>query len=65
MLNLVKTVILMFTLLISACDIKSEMGKIENPIAGHVKALEQPKDLEKQLLEAEQKTREAIEKATK
>ncbi len=50
--------------LISACDNKPAKSKIENPLAGHAKALEKAKDVEKQLLEAQLKTQEAIDKAT-
>ena len=54
---------------VSACDSKStnnksEASKIENSLAGHVEALEKAKNIEKQLLEAQQKTKDAIEKAT-
>lgn len=49
---------------ISACDSKPAKSKIENPLAGHVQALEKAKDVERQLLEAQQKTQDAIDKAT-
>ena len=33
---------------ISACDSKPAKSKIENPLAGHVQALEKAKDVERQ-----------------
>lgn len=50
---------------ISACDSQPAKSKIENPLAGHAKALEKAKDVEKQLLDAHKKTQEAINEATK
>ncbi len=49
---------------ISACDSKPAKSNIENPLAGHAKALEKAKDVERQLLESEQRTRDAINKVT-
>jgi len=40
------------TLLISACDGETQKPKIKNPLAGHVKALEKAKDVERQLQES-------------
>ncbi len=48
-------------ILIQACNSKSPpKSKIENPIAGQTKALEKAKDLERQLNEAGEKQRKAI-----
>lgn len=49
---------------LSACDSEPIKSKIENPLAGHVKALEKAKDVESKLLEAQQKTQDAIDQAT-
>ena len=44
------------------CDNKSPpKSKIENPLAGHAKALEKAKDLERQLHDAAEKQRKAID----
>ena len=64
MSNQLKIVLLMLVFIISSCDNKPAKSKIENPLAGQVKALEKAKDVEKKLLEAQQKTLEALEKAT-
>ncbi len=49
-------------ILIQGCDNKSPpKSKIENPLAGQVKALEKAKDLERQLNEAAEKQRKAID----
>jgi len=47
-------------LIISACD-EAPKSKIENPLAGHVEALEKAKDVERQMLEAAEKQRKAID----
>lgn len=41
--------------LISACDNEPAKSKIKNPLAGHVEALEKAKNVEKQLLERNEK----------
>ena len=64
MLSQTKLFIFILVFFISACDSKPAKSKIENPLAGHVKALEKAKDVERQLLEAQQKTQDAIDKAT-
>jgi len=64
MLVKTKFFVLIIMLTISACDSKPAKSKIENPLARHAKTLEKAKDVEKQLLEAQQKTQEAIDKAT-
>ena len=44
------------------CDKQSPpKSKIENPLAGHTKALEKAKDVERQLNEAAEKQRKAID----
>jgi len=40
------------TLFISACDGEPQKPKIKNPLAGHAKALEKAKDVERQLQES-------------
>ena len=60
-----KLCMLMIIFSLSACDNRPVKSKIENPFAGHVEALVKAKDVEKKLLEAQQKTQDAIEKATK
>ena len=62
MLSQTKLFILMMLFAISACDSKPAKSKIENPLAGHVQALEKAKDVEKQLLEAQQRTLDAVDK---
>ena len=47
-------------LAISACD-EAPKSKMENPLAGHAKALEKAKDVERQLLEADKNQRKAID----
>jgi len=64
MLSQTKFFLLMIMLSISACDSKPAKSKIENPLAGHAKALEKAKDVEKQLLDSQQRSQEAIDKAT-
>ena len=64
MLSQTKLFILVMMLSISACDSKPAKSKIENPLAGHVKALEKAKDVERQLLEAQQRTQDAVDKAS-
>ena len=56
--------ILIILFLMSACDNDPAKSKIENPLAGHAKALEKAKEVEKKLSEAQQRTQDAIEKAT-
>ena len=56
--------ILMILFLMSACDNNPAKSKIENPLAGHAKALEKAKEVEQKLLEAQQRTEDAIKKAT-
>ena len=55
---------LIIAFFVSSCDSKPAKSKIENPLAGHAEALEKAKNVEKQLLEAQQKTQEAIDKVT-
>ncbi len=64
MLSRTKFYILAVILSVSSCDNKPAKNKIENPLAGHAKALEKARDVEKQLLDAQQKTQDAIDKAT-
>jgi len=64
MLSQTKFFLLMIMLSISACDSKPAKSKIENPLAGHAKALEKAKDVGKQLLDSQQRAQEAIDKAT-
>ena len=54
---------LLFGLILTqGCDNQSPpKSKIENPLAGHAKALEKAKDLERQLKEAAEKQRKAID----
>ncbi|MEE9326730.1 MAG: hypothetical protein V3U71_05490 [Cocleimonas sp.] len=47
-------------LIITGCD-DAPKSKIKNPLAGHVEALEKAKDVERQLLEAADKQRKAID----
>ena len=47
--------------LISACDGEPQKPKIKNPLAGHVKALEKAKALEKQMQDALKKKMEAVD----
>lgn len=62
MLTQTKFFILAIMFSISACDSKSAKSKIENPLAEQIEALEKAKNVEKQLLEAQKRTQEAIEK---
>lgn len=64
MLSQIKFYILMALLFVSACDSKPITSTIKNPLAGHVEALEKAKNVEKQLLEAQQRTQDALEKAS-
>jgi len=69
MLSVTKFPILMVVLsisifFISACDSKPPKSKIENPLAGHVDALEKAKNVEKQLLDAQQRAQDTIDKAS-
>ena len=50
---------------ISACDNKPQQSKIKNPLAEQVEALEKAKDVERQLLEASEKQRKAIDEMSK
>ena len=50
---------------ISACDNKPQQSKIKNPLADQVEALEKAKDVERQLLEASEKQRKAIDEMSK
>ncbi|MEH6456636.1 MAG: hypothetical protein V7749_09955 [Cocleimonas sp.] len=59
MLSQTKFPILAIMFSISACD-----SKIENPLAGQIEALEKANNVEKQLLEAQQRAEEAIDKAS-
>ena len=61
-INLVLILASLFT--ITACDdVKEQMNKvkIDNPLAGHMKALEAAKDVERQILEADQKRRKMVD----
>ncbi len=58
---LITPVFLFGLILTQGCDNQSPpKNKIENPLAGHTKALEKAKDLERQLKEAAEKQRKAI-----
>jgi hypothetical protein len=64
MKRLIKTISILLTvsslLVISSCD-DAPKSKIKNPLAGHVQALEKAKDVERQLLDAADKQRKAID----
>jgi hypothetical protein len=61
------TALIIFTslLVISACDNKPQQSKIKNPLADQVEALDKAKDVERQLLEASEKQRKAIDNMSK
>ena len=61
------TILLIFTglLVINACDNKPPQSKIKNPLTDQVEALEKAKDVERQLLEAADKQRKAIDEISK
>ena len=50
---------------ISACDNKPQQSNIKNPLADQIEALEKAKDVERQLLEASEKQRKAIDEMSK
>ena len=52
-------------LLINGCEDTPQQTKIKNPLAGHAEALEKAKDVERQLLEAAEKQRKAIDQISK
>lgn len=62
-IKLVLIIASLFT--ITACDddVKEQVNKvkIDNPLAGHMKALEAAKDVERQILEADQKRRKMVD----
>jgi hypothetical protein len=57
--------ILTSLLAINACDNKPQQSKIKNPLADQVEALDKAKDVERQLLEASEKQRKAIDNMSK
>ncbi len=52
-------------LIINACGDTPPQNKNKNPLAGHTEALEKAKDVERQLLEAAEKQRKAIDQISK
>ncbi len=57
-------IILAGILSLTACDDAKKQiqkAKIENPLKGHMEALKKAKDLERQLLESEEKRRKMID----
>lgn len=64
MIPITKRISIVFTLsgllILSACD-DAPKSDIKNPLAGHVQAIEKAKDVERQLLEAAEKKRKAID----
>jgi ABC-type uncharacterized transport system auxiliary subunit len=59
--NIFLFVLLTGLLAMSGCE-KAPETKIKNPLAGQAEALEKAKNVEKQLLEAAEKQRKAIDK---
>lgn len=65
MLSRMSFIVVFVSFTILACDSKPPKSKIENPLAGQVEALEKAKNVEQQLLDAQLRAKEAIDKATK
>lgn len=65
-MKIINAVFIMLGILaLSACDNTPPKSKIENPLAGHVEALDKAKALEGQILDAAEKQRKAIDEMTK
>jgi len=65
MKKIIKLSCLSLLITLSACDTKQEKPKIKNPLAGYTEAIDKAKAVEKQLLEAAEKQRKAIDEMSK
>ena len=65
-MKLISALILFISIfIISACENTPQETKIKNPLADQSEALEKSKDIERQLLEAAEKQRNAIDEMSK